>query len=269
VSVASGLCVETLAGTSCTTDADCAADAGFCSAGTCARGQGTCVTTADCPAGTTCDTSAPIVPASPDADGDGVPDQLDDCPTVANPDQADTDQDGAGDACDTATCGNGVVEGYEVCDGAANAQCAGACLPSCKCSLCGVPSAGGPKDVVKVKAHNGAGALTAKLILALPGGYVNEPLTVDLADTSGALASQSVTLIPPSGRSGRKWKLKTKRDGLQKILLTGIKASPGQFKLRLKAKHFFAAANDTPANTRLTVTIGGRCVAHLASKVTP
>jgi hypothetical protein len=268
VSESTGLCVEAL-GTSCSTDADCASLTGFCSASTCKRGQGTCRTNADCPAGTTCDTSAPIVPASPDADGDGVPDQLDNCPTVANADQTDTDQDGVGDACDTATCGNSVVEGYEVCDGASAAQCAGACLPSCKCSVCGVASAGGTRDVVKVNAHNGAGALSAKLKLVLPGGYANEPLTVDLVDTSGPIASQSVTLLPPSGHSGTKWQLKSKRDGLQKVLLKGIKNSPGQFQLKVKAKHFFASANDMPANTRLTVTLGGRCFAHAASKVTP
>ena len=35
-----------------------------------------------------------------DADGDGLPDDLDNCATVANGDQADTDLDGSGDACD-------------------------------------------------------------------------------------------------------------------------------------------------------------------------
>ena len=35
-----------------------------------------------------------------DADRDGVPDEQDNCPTVANPDQADADRDGKGDLCD-------------------------------------------------------------------------------------------------------------------------------------------------------------------------
>jgi M6 family metalloprotease-like protein len=35
-----------------------------------------------------------------DADGDGVPDNVDNCPLVANPDQKDTDGDGIGDACE-------------------------------------------------------------------------------------------------------------------------------------------------------------------------
>ena len=36
----------------------------------------------------------------PDADGDGVPDASDNCPSAANPDQADSDGDGLGNACD-------------------------------------------------------------------------------------------------------------------------------------------------------------------------
>lgn len=38
---------------------------------------------------------------APDADGDGIPDADDNCPQTPNPDQADADNDGTGDACDT------------------------------------------------------------------------------------------------------------------------------------------------------------------------
>ena len=38
-----------------------------------------------------------------DADGDGDPDSIDNCPTIANPTQADCNDDGIGDACELAT----------------------------------------------------------------------------------------------------------------------------------------------------------------------
>lgn len=44
----------------------------------------------------------PVPPPPPDRDKDGVPDFKDNCPDVYNPDQADSDHNGIGDACDKA-----------------------------------------------------------------------------------------------------------------------------------------------------------------------
>jgi hypothetical protein len=51
-------------------------------------------------------TAVPLdTPVVLDADADGVPDAADNCVAVANPDQADYDANGAGDACDPPTAG--------------------------------------------------------------------------------------------------------------------------------------------------------------------
>lgn len=78
----------------------------------------------------------------PDGDNDGVPDATDNCPSVANANQADTDHDGVGDACDgcpgdpnktapgvcdcgiadTDSDGDGIADCVDNCPGVANAS---------------------------------------------------------------------------------------------------------------------------------------------------
>lgn len=45
--------------------------------------------------------------SNPDSDGDGVPDATDNCPTIPNPRQADTNHNGIGDVCEVRLSGNG------------------------------------------------------------------------------------------------------------------------------------------------------------------
>lgn len=114
----------------CTTDADCGSDAtAFCDLDTCnldspatphhcrfrealtcttdadcrrciLREPAACDTTSDCPSPSLCLTTRVTAPvAVTDADRDGVPNDADNCPDVSNPDQADGNADGVGDAC--------------------------------------------------------------------------------------------------------------------------------------------------------------------------
>lgn len=46
---------------------------------------------------------------------DGVPDPMDNCPKVANPNQLDNDRDGKGDECDPDLDGDGISNDEDNC----------------------------------------------------------------------------------------------------------------------------------------------------------
>jgi hypothetical protein len=81
------VCAETNCGDGIDNDGDGTID---CSDSDC-EGQ-------PCGPNSTCNTGA-CEDNITDTDGDGIPDSQDNCPNVANPDQADSDKDGVGDAC--------------------------------------------------------------------------------------------------------------------------------------------------------------------------
>ncbi len=245
--VSSGACIETVGG----------------------RQHGVCVTDSDCPPGSTCQPVA-IVPASPDTDADGVPDHLDDCPRDADAGQVDTDGDGVGDVCDAETCGNGVVEGAESCDGLVVGTCPGTCGGDCSCQCTNLVV--DPKAKIDVNTKKGIGKLTAKMLIPL-GPYTGDPIVVRLDDGDSApIAARSLATLPPLGASGAQWQFKAKVDGLQQVQLKSLETKmPGMSQITVKAKRWFtaAAANDTAANTRLTITVGGvQCYTHVVTKKT-
>ncbi len=99
VVVSSGRCSEDLKEPCVCAGADCSCSAGgFCEQGSCVQFHGTCRTADDCPPTATCKLEL-VSAGTVDSDGDELPDPIDNCPHVANPDQADTDRDGFGDAC--------------------------------------------------------------------------------------------------------------------------------------------------------------------------
>lgn len=104
---------------SCNFGQNCDNEAGVC-VDTC--GEGMCAPDERCVNG------ACVVPDQ-DTDSDTVPDGTDNCPAVANIDQADTDGDTIGDACDeTRNCGDGLNPCAE-----GDACVAGVCTPPNGC----------------------------------------------------------------------------------------------------------------------------------------
>ncbi len=263
VLVSAGRCIEDLGG-ACATASDCRRGQ-YCDGGTCHRDHGTCRRDGTCSGQVPC-VKVLVMATARDSDGDGIPDELDDCPNVANAEQTDTDGDGVGDACAVQTCGNDRRELGEQCDGSDDAACPGACV-GCACPCTEVVD--DPTARITVRAKRDAGILTAKLRFSLPGGYAGGPVRLRLDDADGVIAQEQLPGLPPSGGSGRAWKYKRRGDGLSKVQIRNVGGTPsGPFELRATARRWFTAARaNAPATaTIFTATVGSHCVAHPATK---
>lgn len=84
-------------------------------------GDGRVVAAGGCCALATAELYTPDL-APPDADGDGVADATDNCPTVANADQANNDGDALGDACDPDDDNDTVADTADNCPTVSNAD---------------------------------------------------------------------------------------------------------------------------------------------------
>ena len=120
---------------------------------------------------------------------------------------------------------------------------------------------------MKVSTKHEAGQVSAKFLVDLGGDYTGQPLTVRLEDSNGLIATQYLGAIPPAGTSGKKWKFKSKADGIQKVQIVDKRLSVGAFQMKLKAKHWFASddATDDADATILTVRVGTQCYMHEAT----
>jgi hypothetical protein len=165
------------------------------------------------------------------------------------------------------SCGDGVSAAGEQCDGTDAALCPGACQADCTCPC--TNEVADPKATVTVRTKREAGTLSVRLAIPL-SAYNGEAVTVRLDDSdSTPIVQQAVGALPAKGRTGKLWQYRVKPKGLQRVTLTNLNPrQPGMFRVVVKASKWFtaAAANQSAAGTRLTLTVGGQCFTHVVTK---
>jgi hypothetical protein len=127
------------------------------------------------------------------------------------------------------------------------------------------------KATLSVSTRREAGLLNVRLVIPL-GAYAGEAVTVRLDDSdSTPIVEQAVGALPAKGKTGKVWEYKVKPKGLQRVTLTNLSPrQPGMFRVVVKASKWFtaSAANQSAADTRLTLTFGGQCFTRAVKKKT-
>jgi hypothetical protein len=228
----------------------------FCRGGRCLRDHGTCRTDEDCSRGTCELSQGLVVQTAADTDSDEVPDAFDDCPFRWDPDQRDSDGDKVGDACDVQTCGNGVVEAGETCDGESpDGACPDRCRSDCTCPACVVVSSADAR--LRIAKRQGAMRLALQLPLDV---YADGPVRFRLENLDGAIASG---VVSPTRRSDRPSKVLRFRGPGPGITRVNIRRYPSRQHprtlLRAAAQRWFRPIDADVAGTKLTVSVPGQC----------
>jgi hypothetical protein len=160
-------------------------------------------------------------------------------------------------------CGDGVREGSEQCDGVDDLACPGFCDAGCTCS-----PACNDTDLAVTTLRTNRG-LSVRLILANTGGTYDgldprtSPLTLVLDDGG----SPAAITIPANdlgwegsnpAHGSYRWRGDGTLAGLRRITIRDKSTSRGRFELRFTGR---IAPAVNPAGTRVTLALGGVCVA--------
>jgi formylglycine-generating enzyme required for sulfatase activity len=132
---------------------------------------------------------------SNDFDGDGILNATDNCPSVANPTQADCDGNGVGDACELDCNGNGLADVCEIISGAVTDQNLNGIPDTCEVATVtrvqpiSGPSTGG--TAVRITGTNFFSALPVSVTFG--GAPATDVVVVSLTE---------ITAVTPSGSPG-------------------------------------------------------------------